>query len=112
MNQLIWDSPADGATRFRHGKWLEVFERQARPSDAFFKTPIGQGKIPFKVLLSKDGLWDRLNTLSHVAVLKGEEKQRFKDTFDRIMGRSDVDWNEDGLVEVHGNTIFAWTTRA
>lgn len=61
--------------------------------------------------MSKKALWERVRTLSHVAVLEGMAKEDFRGRFDRIVDGGDARWNEKGELAIHGVTPFAWTTR-
>ena len=61
--------------------------------------------------LSEEALWARINTLSHVAVLKGEQREASERLFKEAMQYDDVERNEKGEVALHGVTYFAWTDR-
>jgi hypothetical protein len=37
--------------------------------------PLAEYEEPFEVRLPKKKLWERYNTLSHIAVLEGEERE-------------------------------------
>ncbi|KAK9438933.1 Methyltransferase type 11 [Metarhizium brunneum] len=111
LKQLILALPPDGTNRFRDDKWRDVFERQARDPAPLFAVPIGQEKIPFTVWLTKELLWDRIQTLSQVAVLRDGDKDAFRAKFDGIMSEGDQVWNEKEEVEFHGFTVYAWTRR-
>lgn len=111
MKQLILALPPDGTNRFRDDKWPEVFERQSRDPEPYFTTPISQETIPFTVWRTKELLWDRIQTLSQIAVLQGADKEAFKASFEEIMTDRDQVWNEKGEVEFHGFTTYGWTTR-
>ncbi|KAK2589964.1 hypothetical protein QQS21_012355 [Conoideocrella luteorostrata] len=111
MKQLVLALPPDDVDRFRDDKWGKVFERQSRAADPYFTTPIGQDKVPFTVWRTKELLWDRINTLSQIAVLEGNDKETFRARFDEILEHGDQVWNKDREVEFHGFTTFGWTTR-
>lgn len=111
MKELIHSLPPGGPPRFRDDKWWEVFDRQSRAARHFFSTPVGEERLPFTVWLTKERLWDRINTLSHVAVLEGADRAAFVARFEQILKDGDGDWNDKGEVEFHGATTFAWTTR-
>ncbi|KZZ94735.1 Methyltransferase type 11 [Moelleriella libera RCEF 2490] len=111
LKRIILPLKPDGTPRFRDDKWWEVFERQSRAAEAYFSTPIGQEKVPFAVWRTKDLLWDRVNTLSQVAILSKEDKAEFKAKFDDILKGNDQVWNDKGEVEFHGYLVYGWTTR-
>jgi hypothetical protein len=61
--------------------------------------------------LSEEALWARINTLSQIAVLKGNDREAAIKIFKDILQSDDVKRNEKGEIEVHGVTYFAWTDR-
>ncbi|KAI0018295.1 S-adenosyl-L-methionine-dependent methyltransferase [Xylariomycetidae sp. FL0641] len=113
----------DGLPRFRHLKWKEVFERQppANPvqviRDTFtdhlprFSLPLGEGSVKWTTWLSEDALWARVNTLSQVAMLKGEERDAATKLFKEAMNSDDIERNDKGEIAAHGVTYFVWTDR-
>ncbi|KAH8675459.1 methyltransferase [Xylariales sp. PMI_506] len=123
LNDYIW-SLDDGLPRFRHQKWKEVFELQL-PGNPFkvlrdtlmdhlprFSLPLGESTDDrWTVWLSEDALWARLNTLSQIAVLKGEDRENSIKLFKDVLQGNDVERNEKGEIAVHGLTYFAWTDR-
>ncbi|KAI0136399.1 methyltransferase [Xylariales sp. AK1849] len=122
LNDFVW-SLDDGHPRFRHQKWKEVFESQL-PGNSFqvvkqtfmddlpkFSLPIGEGSEKWTVWLSEDNLWSRLSTLSHIAVLKGQENEDAVEVFKDALRSTDVERNEEGEIAVHGLTYYAWTDR-
>jgi hypothetical protein len=60
-----------------------VFDQQSKatplslivPSEHLFSLPLAEYEEPFEVRLPKERLWERYNTLSHIAVLEGEERE-------------------------------------
>ena len=77
-----------------------------------FETPIGEDhSVRWTLWLTPQGLGERVKTLSHVALLEGEEAERFWTKFDETMKGKDTVWNERGEVEVHAVSPFAWTTK-
>ncbi|KAI1806701.1 S-adenosyl-L-methionine-dependent methyltransferase [Daldinia bambusicola] len=122
LNDFIW-SLDDGLPRFRHQKWKEVFDQQLSMNplqvikDTFtdrlprFSLPIGEDSIKWTVWLSEEALAARLNTLSQIAVLKGDEREAWVKLFKETIQGSDVERNEKGEIAVHGVTFFAWTDR-
>ncbi|KAI0432162.1 S-adenosyl-L-methionine-dependent methyltransferase [Xylaria sp. FL1042] len=113
----------DGLPRFRHWKWQEVFEQQppANPVQAIritfadhlprFSLPLGENSVKWTMWLSEEALWARINTLSQIAVLKGEEREAAVDVFKNTLKGDDVERNEKGEIAAHGVTYFAWTDR-
>ena len=76
-----------------------------------FSLPIGEETEKWTIWLSDEALWSRFNTLSQVAVLKGEEREDFVKRFEEVLRGDDVERNERGEIAVHGVTYFAWTDR-
>ena len=76
-----------------------------------FSLPIGEEMEKWTIWLSDEALWSRFNTLSQVAVLKGEERDEFVKRFKDVLRGEDVERNEKGEIAVHGVTYFAWTDR-
>ncbi|KAF7545858.1 hypothetical protein G7Z17_g8839 [Cylindrodendrum hubeiense] len=111
LEELSFSGHFDGQPRFRHLQWREVFDRQAETDEALFSTPIGTERVQWSVWLTPEGLWDRINTLSWNAIREGESKREFRDKFDKILKEGDGKWNDQGEIEVHGSTFFAWTER-
>lgn len=72
--------------------------------------PLGEGSVPFEIWLSKEDVWKRYRTISHIAVLEGEKLERTKKAFDEALDAEGVQTDEQGRVAVHGHTVFAWTT--
>ncbi|KAI1356882.1 S-adenosyl-L-methionine-dependent methyltransferase [Xylaria sp. FL0043] len=113
----------DGLPRFRHWKWQEVFEQQppANPVQAIrntfadhlprFSLPLGENSVKWTVWLSEEALWARINTLSQIAVLKGEAIEAAVEVFKDTLKGGDVERNEKGEIAAHGVTYFAWTDR-
>ncbi|KAJ3555261.1 hypothetical protein NPX13_g10390 [Xylaria arbuscula] len=113
----------DGLPRFRHWKWQDVFEQQppANPVQAIkntfsdhlprFSLPLGESRVKWTMWLSEDALWARINTLSQIAVLKGEGREAAIKVFKDILKDDDVERNGKGEIGVHGVTYFAWTDR-
>ncbi|QUC18709.1 uncharacterized protein UV8b_02950 [Ustilaginoidea virens] len=111
VKQLVLALPPDGIDRFRDDKWWQVFERQASASEPYFAAPIGRETVSFTAWRTKELLWDRINTLSQVAVLRGHEKDMFKARFDEIFENGDQVWNDEGEVEFHGVTTLRGSIR-
>ncbi|KAI1818487.1 S-adenosyl-L-methionine-dependent methyltransferase [Poronia punctata] len=122
LNEFLWTFD-DGLPRFRHQKWQEVFERQP-PSTPFqvirdtftdhlprFSLPLGEGRHRWTIWLSEEALWARFNTLSQIAVLKGEEREAAVKFFKETISGADVERNEKGDIAAHGVTYYAWTDR-
>ncbi|KAI0168688.1 methyltransferase [Pestalotiopsis sp. NC0098] len=122
LNDFVW-SLDDGHSRFRHMKWKEIFEKQA-PGNPIqvvkdtlldhlpkFSLPLGEDSVNWTVWLSEDALWARINTLSQITVLKGEERENAVKVFKDALAGDDVERNEKGEIAAHGVTYFAWTDR-
>lgn len=76
-----------------------------------FSLPLGEDSVEWTVWLTEEALWARINTLSQVAVLKGEQKDAAYRTFKEAMQLADVERNEKGEIALHGRTFFAWTDK-
>lgn len=82
VHDLTW-SLDDNEPRFRHQKWRQVFDDQSKSTplsliianDQYFALPLGEHTEPFETWLSKDKVWERYNTISHIALLEGEERE-------------------------------------
>lgn len=107
LHELVINAVTDGQPRFRDYVWREVFHQQ----QGLFTTPIGEDKTEWTIWLDREGVWDRVRTLSHVAMLQGEAREQFRAAFDRILAEGDGRWNEKKEIAMHGTTPFAWTTR-
>ena len=101
----------DHKPRYRHEEWKQVFDNQLKnnPAEPLFSTPLGEGSVPFEIQLSKEDVWKRYRTISHIAVLEGEKLEVTRKAFFKALDDAQAD--EHGRVVVHGHTVFAWTTR-
>ena len=106
----------DHKPRYRHEEWRQVFDDQLKnnplsinAAEPLFNMPLGEGSVPFEIQLSKDDVWKRYRTLSHIAVLEGEELEVTRKAFFKAL--DDAQTDEQGRVVVHGHTVFAWTAR-
>lgn len=126
LNELVFGLGTDGQPRFRDFVWRDVFDRQLDPNPLRavaevvleggrkmprFSVPVGEEKVPFTVWLTPEAVWNRLRTLSQVAVLGGAGARAFRERFDEIMRGETVERNERGEVALHGVTYLAWTSR-
>ncbi|KAF2481085.1 S-adenosyl-L-methionine-dependent methyltransferase [Neohortaea acidophila] len=119
-HDLIW-SFNDEDPRFRHEKWREVFDEQVKSSplsllpsgddEQFFSLPLGEQQEAFETWLPKEKIWDRFNTLSHIAVLEGEEREKTYKTFMEALNSPDTETDGEGRVAVHGTTFAVWTSK-
>ncbi|KAM3086614.1 hypothetical protein ACMFMG_000740 [Clarireedia jacksonii] len=119
----IIEQNEDGPPRFRHMKWKQVFEDQQDTTplqtlrDTFtqdfpsFSLPLGEEIVRWTVWLNEEAIWNRFNTLAHIAVIEGEAKEQIKKTAFEAFKGDDVKRNEKGEIEMHGKTHFAWTSR-
>lgn len=117
----------DDSRRFRDMAWQAVFERRLATNPVqvlrdtltgtlddslpLFSVPLGEDSVAWTHWLSEAALWARINTLSHVALLAGEERARGERVFGEAMRMGDVVRNEAGEIECHGRTYLAWTDR-
>lgn len=100
-----------GPPKFRHEKWMHIFDEQESFAEKLFTAPISTEKKPFAHYLTRDALWSRLNTLSQIYILEGPAKQAFIDNFDAYLNKDKEAWNESNQIEVHGNVFYTWTQR-
>ena len=132
LHDLTWTFD-DDLPRFRHEQWRHVFDEQIKktplslvvPSDQLFSLPLGEHDEKFEVRLSKEQVWERYNTLSHIARLEGAMRE-VSDVFASVQARTDpsqrtyqlfmsaidapdVETDENGDVAVHGTTPIVWT---
>ncbi|KAI9791557.1 MAG: hypothetical protein M1835_000236 [Candelina submexicana] len=117
IKAITW-SFDDGAPRFRHEKWRDIFDGQLRSTpvtapfaDPLFSLPLGEESVPFAISMSKEKVWERYSTLSQIANLGGEEKEDVRRKVFEAIESSGEEQNEKGEVTLHGCTFFAWTTR-
>ena len=47
----------------------------ASGEEQLFSLPLGEQEEKFEVLLPKERIWERYNTLSQIAVLEGEDRK-------------------------------------
>jgi len=116
VRDLTWTFD-DNKLRYRHEQWRGVFDDQLKSNplsihaaDPLFSMPLGESSVPFETWLSKEDIWKRYRTISHIAVLEGEELERTRKVFFDALEAKDVETDEHGRVAVHGHTVFAWTT--
>ncbi|KAK5719849.1 hypothetical protein LTR15_007121 [Elasticomyces elasticus] len=118
VRDLTWTFQ-DNEARFRHEKWRKVFEDQSKStplsliiaSDQLFALPLGEHLEQFEVQLTKEQIWERYATISHIAVLEGEERERTYKTVMDALNSPDVDVDQDGKVAVHGKTFIVWSSK-
>ncbi|KAI5202183.1 hypothetical protein AUEXF2481DRAFT_430641 [Aureobasidium subglaciale EXF-2481] len=109
----------DKQPRFRHEKWRSVFDSQlssnpftiTASAEPLFALPLAENVEEWSVWLFEDALWERLSTLSQIAVLQGEERAKVKKVFEEALKGEDVERNEKGEVKLHGMTVAVWTTK-
>lgn len=124
LNSLIISfSKPDGVPRFRDAQWKRVFDAQlaSSPFQALrdslmdnlprFSLPLGEDRVSWSTWLAPEALWDRVNTLSHIAVLGEPEKAQFRKAFDEALSMADVERDSEARVLCHGVTYFAWCDR-
>ena len=117
VRDLTWTFD-DNKTRYRHERWRQIFDDQLKSNplsitaaDPLFSMPLGESSVPFEVWLSKEDVWKRYRTISHIAVLEGEELERTRKVFFDALDAEDVQTDGHSRVVVHGRTVCAWTTR-
>ncbi|ROW16194.1 hypothetical protein VPNG_01763 [Cytospora leucostoma] len=121
LNDWVNSLASEDAHPFRELKWQEIFSDQLKSNPVQvirdtltnklpqFSLPIGQDSVEWTHWLSEEALWRRINTLSQVALLEGEGRERAERVFREAMAMDDVVRNEKGEVECHGRTYLAWT---
>lgn len=79
MKEVTW-SFDDRNPRFRHEIWRRVFDEQLestpltiQAADPLFSLPLGEGSAETLRWMTREAIWERYHTLSHIAVLEGEE---------------------------------------
>ena len=102
LHDLTWTFD-DDLPRFRHEQWRHVFDEQIKktplslvvPSDQLFSLPLGEHDEKFEVRLSKEQVWERYNTLSHIARLEGamREVRMFSGLFELLLTHSSARTN-------------------
>ena len=79
LKEITWTLD-DSDPRFRHSKWQEVFDEQLKSTpltiqaaEPLFSLPLGEHVVKWTNWLSEEAIWDRYHTISHTAVLKGQQ---------------------------------------
>ena len=79
IKEVMW-AYDDGHPRYRHDKWRDIFDGQLSSTpftilsaDPIFSLPLGEDHTKWTVWLSRDAVWERFHTMSHISVLEGEE---------------------------------------
>jgi hypothetical protein len=110
VRDLTWTFD-DHKPRYRHEEWKQVFDDQLKnnPAELLFSMPLGEESVPFEIQLSKEDVWKRYRTISHIAVLEGEKLEVTRKAFFKAL--DDAQTDEHGRVAVHGHTVFAWAAR-
>jgi len=118
IRTLTWTFD-DGKPRFRHHEnWRKVFDEQMGTNplsiltaDPLFSLPLGEDKVNFETWLAKEDVWKRYRTISHIAVLEGDELEKTRKVFWDAIDDKNVQTDEQGRVAVHGHTVLVWTSR-
>ncbi|KAF2156768.1 methyltransferase [Myriangium duriaei CBS 260.36] len=118
MQDFIWTLD-DNQPRFRHEQWRKVFDEQLQSgpisiitaSTPIFALPLGNHEERWEVWLTKDRIWERLNTLSQISVLQGKDKENAIRLFHDSIDKDKVQPNEKGEYAIHGATYSSWTTK-
>lgn len=79
--------------------------------DQLFSLPLGENVEKYSARLSKEQIWERFTTLSQIAVLEGEDRERVYRKFMDALDDQDVETDENGNVELHGETVMVWTSK-
>ena len=82
LKEIMW-SFDDLEPRFRHKQWQQVFDDQLKSTpatiqlaDPLFSLPLGEHIEKWTVWLpTKEAVWDRYNTISHIANLDAERHE-------------------------------------
>ena len=81
------------------------------PNDAtFFSLPIGEESVKWTIWLSDEAIWSRFSTLSQIANLDEEGREKVKKAVFTAL-REEGEKNDNGEVALHGLTYIAWTSR-
>jgi len=80
-------------------------------TDPLFALPLAENVEEWSIWLTEEALWDRFSTLSQVAMLEGEEREKVRNVVREALKGDDVQKNEKGEVKLHGMTVSAWTTK-
>ena len=79
MKDVTW-SFDDQHPRFRNEIWRQVFDKQLestpftiQAADPLFSLPLGEGSAETLRWMTREAVWERYHTLSHIAVLEGDE---------------------------------------
>jgi ubiquinone/menaquinone biosynthesis C-methylase UbiE len=110
-------SHEDDALRFRHERWRDVFacapgsgSGSGTGTDGFF-AGIEEGRVGWCAWLGDEEVWSRFATLSQVATLGGEERERVREAVLGALRAEDTVRNEEGKVRVDGWTALCWTVK-
>ncbi|KAH9844443.1 Methyltransferase domain [Teratosphaeria destructans] len=109
----------DNEPRFRHKIWREVFEEQSKSSpldlirakEQLFSLPLGEYQEPFETWLPKEKVWQRITTLSQVAMLRSADREHVRQTIMDALNGPDTTVNQEEEVAVHGSTYLVWTSK-
>ena len=116
VQDLTWTFK-DDEPRFRHEQWRKVFEEQSKSTplslivanEQYFALPLGEHQEPFVKWLPKEKVWERYNTISHISVLQGDERE-VSGTTPRIL-HEDADMFLSGLIRLSWMLSMARTSR-
>lgn len=76
-----------------------------------FSLPLGEETVKWTVWLSEEALWSRFTTLSQIANLDEERREKVHHEVLQALKEGGAKTNEKGEVELHGVTYLAWTSR-
>lgn len=79
LKDIVWATGNENP-RLRHEQWKKVFDNQIESNpvsihaaDPRFSLPIGEEAYPWTHWLTEEELFRRFSTLSHLAVLEGDD---------------------------------------
>ncbi|MCJ1406737.1 hypothetical protein MMC19_000805 [Ptychographa xylographoides] len=116
LKDIMWTFD-DKKPRFRHNEWATVFNEQLKSTpltiqtaNPWFSMPLGEDSVKWTVWMTKDLIWERFRTISHIANLEGDKLEETRTKVYAAMSSSDVEVNEKGELGLHGQTVSSWTT--
>ncbi|KAJ4305418.1 hypothetical protein N0V90_000949 [Kalmusia sp. IMI 367209] len=81
--------------QYRELKWKECLHPSQQQ---LFDYPLLERELPWTIVLSRQGIWERFATMTQVSSLDGAELQG-----------DDVIEDAEGNIEFHGRTVWYWT---
>jgi len=107
LRDLNWKYTLDDVHRYKNAEWRKVFDEDELPF-----VPLEEMLVREEIWISKQELWNRLNTLSNIASLTPQDKADLRGYFDESLeSAKDLVKNEKGEIAVHSTCHVAWTSR-